>query len=128
MKTKEQYEIEILEVIKKEKIFLITDIFAFYKGCSRSTFYGHQLDKMDTIKNAIDENKISTKYQIMSKWSNSDNATLQLALFKILCTDDERKKLSLTYQQIEPENKPKEIDLSKIPDDILEDIVASLKE
>ncbi len=126
MKTKEQYETEILEIIKKENIFLISDIFAFYKGCSRSTFYTHELDKSDTIKNAIEDNKIVTKNLMKAKWLNSENATLQLALFKIICSDDERMKLSLTYQPI-LEKQTKTIDFSKVSDDALNEIIKAIE-
>lgn len=127
MKTREQYEAEILKVIKEENIFFISDIFAFYKGCSRSTFYTHELDKLDTIKNAIDDNKVLTKYQIKSNWLKSNNPTLQLALFKIICSDDERMKLSMNYLNIE---KPKEIgfDLSKLSDQVLDELLACIKD
>lgn len=94
MKNTQKYENEIIEVIKENKIYSILDIFAFYKGCSRPTFYNNGLDKLDSIKNAIDDNKVITKQTLKSKWAESDNPTLQIALFKVICTDEERKSLS----------------------------------
>ena len=126
MKTKDQYETEILKIIRKENIFLISDIFAFYKGCSRSTFYTHELDKLDSIKNAIEDNKIVTKNLMKAKWLNSENATLQLALFKTICTENERKALSLSYQPLADEQK-RTIDFSKVSDEALNEIVNAIE-
>lgn len=94
---KQEYEEEIIKVIEKEKIYSILDVFAFYKGCSRATFYNNDLDKLDSIKEAIDNNKIVTKTTLKSKWADSDNPTLQIALYKSICTDNERKKLSQSH-------------------------------
>lgn len=93
----EMYEREIIEVIKKNRIFSVQDIFAFYKGCSRATFYNHNLEELDTIKEAINENKIITKQALKSKWAKSDNPTLQIALYKSICTGEERQALSQQY-------------------------------
>ena len=100
MKSTEMYETEIVEIIEKENLFFITDIFAHYTGCTRSTFYAHGLDKSDTVMDALDKNKVIVKNKMMSKWANSDNATLQLALFKVLASDEERRCLSLTHTDI----------------------------
>ena len=91
------YEREILEVIKKNRIFSVLDIFAFYGGCSRETFYVHKLHESDTIKDAINKNRIQTKQALKSKWAKSDNPTLQIALYKSICTGEERQALSQQY-------------------------------
>jgi len=97
MKPKATYEAEILETIKKYNIFSISDIFAFYSGCTRANFYLIGLDKIDTIKEAIDNNKVKTKQTLKSKWAKSENPTLQIALFKTICSEEERKALSQNY-------------------------------
>ena len=96
-KTTNQYEQEILKVIRKNRIFSILDIFAFYKGCSRATFYNQKLDKIDSIKAAISDNKIITKQALKAKWAKSSNPTLQIALYKSICTDEERQHLNQSY-------------------------------
>ena len=105
MKTKAQIEKDILEVIEVEKLFVITDVFAFYKGCCRSTFYNWGMDRLDSIKNAIENNKRTTCQSLKNKWFTSENPTLQLALFKIICADDERKALSMTHLDITSNNQ-----------------------
>ena len=96
---KEMYEREILEVIKKFHLFCITDIFAYYSGCSRETLYHHKLHESDTIKRAVEDNKTKACQSLVLKWYNSDNPTLQLAAYKVLCKDDDRMKLSMNYNE-----------------------------
>ena len=72
---KDNYEREILKVIKENNLFVISDIFAFYTGCSRATFYNQSLDKLDSIKKALDDNKIKTKQSLKNKWYKSNNPT-----------------------------------------------------
>ena len=55
---KETYEREIVEIIKKHNLFIISDIFAFYTGIQSSQFYNLELEKSENIKKAIDDNKI----------------------------------------------------------------------
>jgi len=97
MKPKATYESEILEVINKYNIFAISDIFAFYPSLKKSQFYNLELEKSDLLKEALDNNKVKTKQTLKSKWSKSENPTLQIALFKTICSDEERRALSQTY-------------------------------
>lgn len=96
----EQLEREILEIIKRHNLFNISDIFAYYKGCNRTTFYNRGLNKLDTIKDAITENRQLTAHSLKATWAKSSNPTLQLALFKTICTDEERKALSMQYNEV----------------------------
>ncbi len=94
---KETYTKEILKVIEDNNLFVITDIFAFYTGCSRATFYNQGLDKLDTIKKAIDDNKKKTCQSLKNRWFNSDNPTLQIALFKTISSESDLRKLAQSY-------------------------------
>ncbi len=105
MKTKETYKKEILKVIEDNNLFVITDIFAFYTGCSRETFYHHSLNKSDTIKKAIDNNKVKTRQSQKNKWYKSDNPTLQIALFKTICSDDDLIRLSQSHMDIKSDGE-----------------------
>jgi hypothetical protein len=100
MRTFEQYEEEILQCIKDENIFTNEMIFTFYSGISRSRFYDLELNKSDILKRELDNNKNRTKHSQLKKWADSDNATLQIALYKTICSDDDRKKLSQTYTDL----------------------------
>lgn len=82
-----------LEIIKEKTILFITDLVA-YLPISRATFYNYGLDKLDILKDAIEKNRIVAKQGCRAKWYNSDNATLQIALYKLIATDEERNILS----------------------------------
>lgn len=69
--------------------------------CSRATYYNHGLDKLDTIKEALDRNKSAIKQSLRKKWYDSDNATVQIALYKLIGSDEETEKLNGSKQKIE---------------------------
>jgi ACT domain-containing protein len=88
-----------LAAIEKYKLFFIEDVVA-YVSCSRATFYNHNLDKLDTIKDALSKNKIDIKVSMRNKWYKSESATLQIALMKMIATDDEAHRLNGSRQEI----------------------------
>lgn len=94
---KAKYEKDIIKCIKDNNIFQICDIFAFYPGLKSAQFYNLKLEKSEDIKKALDDNKVLIKASLKNKWYKSDNATLQLALFKLLSTDEELQKLAMQY-------------------------------
>jgi hypothetical protein len=95
------------ELIVKHKLFFAEDIPPFLP-CVRSTFYSffpENSDELDILKRMLDKNKIEVKSSLRSKWYKSEAPALQLALMKIICTDDERKKLSMTHTDVTSNNK-----------------------
>ena len=102
-KTKEQHETDILNVIIKNKIMRIDHIFSHYLDLKSSQFYNLELEKSESIKEAIRINKSKAVSYMLNKWVGSDNATLQISAFKVLCEDEDRKKLSMQF--VESENK-----------------------
>jgi len=103
MKPKEQHEEEITKIIVNHKIMCIDHIFAHYTGLKASQFYNLELQKSESIKDAINTNKSKGASYLLNKFIASDNPTLQISAFKIICTDEQRKKLSMQF--IESENK-----------------------
>jgi len=95
----DKLEQEALDAIDKYKLFFIEDVVA-YVSCSRATFYNHGLDKLDTIKDALSKNKINIKVSMRNKWYKSESATLQVALMKMIATDDEAHRLNGSRQEI----------------------------
>jgi hypothetical protein len=102
MRPKEQHEAEILKLIIKHKIMKINHIFQHYTDLQHSQFYNLELDKSESIKEAIQTNKSKAVSYMLNKWVGSDNATLQISAFKVLCEDEDRKKLSMQF--VESEN------------------------
>ena len=90
-------------VTQENNLFFVDDIIA-YLPCSKSTFYEFYpdgSDELDKLKGILESNRVILKVGMRKKWNDSDNATLQLSLMKLVCTDDERKKLSMTHSVIE---------------------------
>jgi hypothetical protein len=94
-----------LDAIEKHKLFFIEDIIA-YLPCTKPTFYEHKLNESDAIKSALLEVRVNLKVSMRSKWFRSENATLQLALMKLLSNTEELRKLSMQHQVNEEAEKP----------------------
>jgi hypothetical protein len=88
--------------------------------CCRATFYNLGLDKLDTIKDALEQNKIETKNSMRAKWYKSDNATLQIALMKLISSDEERRKMSQNYNEMSGRDG-EELIIKIVKDTTLED-------
>lgn len=93
-----ELEKKAIEAIAKHRLFFISDI-APMIGISEKTFYNHQLHELQTIKEALTKNRIEVKSSLRSKWYQSENPTLQLALMKLISTDEELKKLAMQYTE-----------------------------
>jgi hypothetical protein len=89
------------ELIVKNKLFFIDDIVAFLP-ISRATFYDWDFDKSDELKGLLEQNKVTLKVSMRSKWYTSNAPALQMALMKLIATPEELKKLSMQF--IESEN------------------------
>ena len=76
-----------LKIIPEEECVTMEETWLML-GISKQTAYNHGLDQLDEIKAAVHEQKIKRKRKLRRNWVNSDNATLQIAEFK-LCSDDE---------------------------------------
>jgi len=103
-----------IKVAKEKKCFFIEQLIS-YLPISKYTFYNYfkkDSNEYNEIKNIIDDNKEITKSAMYRKWFESDNATLQLALMKLLGTDNQAHRLNGTNQKIEHSGeiniKPKE--------------------
>ena len=85
------------EMIVKHKLFFVDDIVAFLP-CSNSTFYDFfpaNSEELDELKELLNQNRTTLKVSMRSKWYTSNAPALQMALMKLICTDDERRKLSM---------------------------------
>jgi hypothetical protein len=94
------------EVIVKHKLFFIEDIVAFLP-IAKTTFYEYfppDANETNELKGLLETNRIELKVSMRSKWYKSNAPALQMALMKLICSDDERKKLSMTYTENENVN------------------------
>ena len=110
-KSKEQHEKKILEVIVKNKIMKIQHIFQHYTDLASAQFYNLELEKSESIKEAIATNKSKAVSYMLNKWVGSDNATLQISAFKVLCEDEDRKKLSMQFVESDNTHQVKKFEV-----------------
>ena len=87
------------ESIVKHKLFFIDDIIA-YLPISRGTFYNWGFDKLDDLKELLTQNRVELKVSMRSKWYKSNSPALQMALMKLIASDEELRKLAMNYQDV----------------------------
>ena len=95
-----QLEKKALSAIKRHKLVFVEEVVS-YLPCSKSTFYSQKLDESDAIKDALEKCRIQTKAGLRKKWYEGDNATTQVALYKIIGSDDEADRLNGSRQKHE---------------------------
>lgn len=91
----------------KHKLFFVEDIIAMLP-CSKSTFYEFYpegSDELDILKELIDSNRIAIKVGLRKKWNDSEAPALQLSLYKLICSNEERKNLSMQHNDITTDGK-----------------------
>lgn len=98
----EELEEQALKAIKEHGLVFIEEVVSFLP-CSSSTFYDHQLEKSEAIKEAITFNKVSKKAKLRKNWEYSENATLNISLYKLLANEEELQRLSV--QKLEHSGK-----------------------
>ena len=114
------------EEIKKNNLFFIEDIVAFV-GCSKTYFYDAfpiDSNEMNALKDLLEQNKTKTKSAIRSKLYKGTKASELLALYRLICTNEERQSLNQSY--VDHTSKGKQIsapDLSAISTEELKKIV-----
>ena len=111
-----------IEQIKKHKLFFVEDIISFMP-CSKSTFYEHFPNESNYYKKMFEElerNRTELKVSMRSKWYKSDAPALQLALYKIIGTDEEAHRLNGSKQEIQQKTITEPaIDFNKFTDEEL---------
>ena len=91
--SKKELEKQALDVIKKNKLTWHDEIIAFLP-CTKSTYYNKKLHELDSLKDAILQNRLEMKAKLKKKWFESDNPTLSIALMKLIANDEEWDKLN----------------------------------
>ena len=123
--TDKLFEQAITAITENELVFVEEII--HYLPCSRQTFYDHfpkDSDKLDTLKELTEKNKVTLKKELRSKWRFSEAPALQLSLYKLISSSDEIRALSM--QSIDHTSKGESInkpDLSKLSEDELRILV-----
>jgi len=87
---------------KEKKCFFIEQLIS-NMPCDKTTFYRYfdiKSNEYNDIKEILEDNKISIKSQMYNKWFESDNATLQIALMKLIATDEEAHRLNGSKSEV----------------------------
>lgn len=116
-----------IEAIKKNKLIFIEDVCAMI-GIAKSTYYDHfkeGSDDSNELNTLLNENKISLKVSLRKKWFDSDNATTQLALYKLCSEPDELKRLSTSH--VDMTTNGKDINAKKMTDEEIQEEIERLK-
>lgn len=118
-----KHENAILKIIKEKKLMRFDHIFAHFTGCSRATAYNHNLDKLDSIKEALETNRAKGEDYLLQKWIAGDNATLQIAAMRIIGSPEVRRLLNQQYIEM------KQIqDKDMTPEETRDFVISTLKE
>lgn len=102
---KEKYELA-KKVIVEHKLFFIEDIPAFI-GLTKATLYEFwplDSDELNELKALLEVNRVTLKVSMRSKWYKSNAPALQMALMKLIGTDEERRILSMQFAEVEQKN------------------------
>lgn len=89
---------QAIDLIEKKKLFFIEDIITLLP-ISKQTFYDYfkvDSDELDTIKEGLDKNKIEIKNGLRNKWYNGNNPLTQMALYKLIGTEEEYHRIAST--------------------------------
>jgi hypothetical protein len=89
---------QAVELIEKKKLFFIEDVVCLLP-CRKSTFYDLfpiDSNEMDTIKELLEKNKIDVKNGLRNKWYNGNNPLTQMALYKLIGTEEEYHRIAST--------------------------------
>lgn len=112
-----------IEAIREHNLFFIEDIIA-YLPMGKTAFYDYFPNTSNEYKmmyDLLEVNRTSQKVKMRKKWSESDNATLQMGLMKLITTDEERKRLATSYMETKQNHTT--VDLSGISTDEILDIL-----
>ena len=89
------------QAILENSLYFIEDIVA-YLPISKKTYYEYfpiQSDESNELKDLLSENKIKMKVKLRQKLSKGEKASEILALYKLICSDEERKALQMVYTE-----------------------------
>lgn len=108
---KEKIFKQALDVATKKKLFFVEQVIAFLP-ITKPTFYDYfkvDSNEFNDIKNILENNRIEVSSAMYKKWFDSDNATLQVSLMKIIGSDEARRALSTNWSNTDITTNGKEI-------------------
>lgn len=104
----------------EDKTLVFADEVISYLPCSKPVYYKYKLNEVDSIKEALEKNKVDLKGGLRHKMYQSDNATAWIAFYKLLGTEEEVEKLNGSKQKLEHSGETTQRILVEFTDDGLE--------
>ena len=114
---KEELYKKAVQVLEDDKSIVFIEDLVSFLPCVKSSFYKHfplDSNEMNDFKEIIENNKINQKRQLRKKWFDNDNATLQLALYKLMANNDERERLNTSYNKTDVTSQGESINLKDL--------------
>lgn len=102
LSTKKLLEKALEEIEKDDNILFIEDVVAAC-GVSKKTFYKYIVkdsEEYEKVWDAITDNRIKVKKYIRLKLRLSGKAAELLSLYRMICTDDERRAINQQYVEM----------------------------
>lgn len=90
------------EIAKDDNILFIEDVVAAC-GVGKTTFYRYipkDSDEYRQVWSKIQENRVEVKKDIRKRLRSSGKAAELLALYRMICTDDERRAINQQYVEM----------------------------
>lgn len=97
---KAEMEKKALTAIKKHKLVFASDVVT-YLPCTEKTYYNLELHQLQSIKAALDEQRVAMKVKLRKRWLESENPTLNVALYKLIGSEEEAHRLNGSKQQMD---------------------------
>lgn len=94
MYDKDKIHNDCINAIREEGLTFFNEI-SLYVEPSLSTLYEWKLEQSDAIKSELAKNRLTAKKKMRNKWQDSDNATLQLAAYKLIADKEELAALTM---------------------------------
>jgi hypothetical protein len=96
------------ELVRTKNLLFVEDIVAFL-GISKTTFYREfpvGSNELDDLKSGLETNRVKMKQNMRKKWFESDNATLQISLMKLIGTEEEFSRLANVQRETKTTGEP----------------------
>ena len=90
------------QVIIEKKLIYMEEVISFLP-ISKPTFYDFfepESNELNLLKELIEQGKTERKQGLREKWYEGENATTQLALYKLLGTEEEAHRLNGSKQEL----------------------------
>ncbi len=105
----EELEKTAIKAINDNKLMFIEEVVTFLP-CSKDTFYKHfpvESDGYKRIFDLITDIRVQAKTTMRGKWYKSTAPALQISLYKLIATAEERRALSTQTHEFEFQRKQK---------------------